>query len=182
MGPVVRIWCIHHHSLGSILGCGTEILLQTATLDPSQLIAEIGGQGYCHAPLWAGLSTPWDLCRDILLFTQFVRSPKRERGKRIWSSVNYLFFLSSSWIYGKNQQVRQSIVWLKDLKGVRGPEMRRVWGCLVWKQWQYSSAEGKGLPLRAVSCKELLTETQLDFRVSVCSSSPSSPTFEWGFL
>lgn len=81
-----------------------------------------------------------------------------ETRKEIWSSVHYLFFLSTSLIYRKSRQVRQDIVWLKDLPWVLRPELIRVWGCLVWKfitiELCWSDKKGVFL-LRAVSCKEL---------------------------
>ena len=68
------------------------------------------------------------------LVTPFVHEiTEGEAREEVWSSVSYLFFISTSLIYGKNQPVRQGIVWLKDLKGVLGPEMRRAWRCLVYK-------------------------------------------------
>ena len=39
----------------------------------------------------------------------------------IFFNVNYLFFISTLWIYRRNQFIRQGIVWLKDLKGELGP-------------------------------------------------------------
>ena len=39
-----------------------------------------------------------------------MRLLKGKLGIEIWSSVNYLFFIFTSSIYGKNQQVKQSIV------------------------------------------------------------------------
>ena len=41
-------------------------------------------------------------------------------GVTLWSSVNYLFFISTSLIHRKNLPVRPGVVWLKDLKGVLG--------------------------------------------------------------
>ena len=38
--------------------------------------------------------------------------------EEIWLSISYLFFISTSLIYGKNQQVRQGVVYPKDLKCV----------------------------------------------------------------
>ena len=62
----------------------------------------------------AGL-TSCDLSFDAIcsysLLTQFVREvTEGEAREKIWSSINYLFFISTSLIYGKNQQVRQGIV------------------------------------------------------------------------
>ena len=77
----------------------------------------------------AGLLIPRDLSLDAVLFTQFAGEINdAEAREEIWSSVNYLFFISTSLIYGKNQWIRQGIVWSKDLKGVLGPEMSRAWG------------------------------------------------------
>ena len=39
----------------------------------------------------------------------------------MWLSVNYLFFISTSFIYGKNKQVKRGIVWSKDVKVVLDP-------------------------------------------------------------
>ena len=74
------------------------------------------------------LLIPHDLLLDIFLFTQFISEiTKGEAKEETWSSVNYLFFISTSLIYGKNQKIRQGIVWLKDLKSVLGLEMNRAW-------------------------------------------------------
>ena len=66
----------------------------------------------------------------LILFTQCVQTTGGEAREEIWSPVNYLFFMSTALIYGKNQQVRQGIVRLKDLKSMLGLELR-TWGCLV---------------------------------------------------
>ena len=48
---------------------------------------------------------------DTILLTQFVHEiTEGEAREEIWSSVNYLFFISTSLIYRENQQVRQGIV------------------------------------------------------------------------
>ena len=66
------------------------------------------------------------------VWSQFVwEITEGDATEKIWSSVNYLFFISTSLIYGKNQQIGQGIVWSKDLKGVLGLEMSRAWGCQV---------------------------------------------------
>ena len=64
----------------------------------------MGGQSRCRPPLCAGvcaaLSTSRDFSLDALLFTQFVRkTTEREAREEIWSSVNYLFFISTSFFY-----------------------------------------------------------------------------------
>ena len=52
-----------------------------------------------------------DLSLDAIFFTQFVSEiTGGEAGKEIWLSVNYLFFISTSFIYEKDQQIRQGIV------------------------------------------------------------------------
>ena len=52
-----------------------------------------------------------DLFLDAILFTQFVcKITEGGARKETWSSANYLFFISTSLIYGKNQQARQGIV------------------------------------------------------------------------
>ena len=82
--------------------------------------------------MYAGLSPSCDFSLDALLFTQFVLEvTEGEAREDIWSSVNYLFFLSTSLLYGENQKVRQGIVWSKDVKVVLDPEVSRAWGCLV---------------------------------------------------
>lgn len=89
------------------------------------------------------------------LVTQFLHEiTGGEARKEIWSSVHYLFFLSTSLIYRKSWQVRQSIVWLKDLQCVLRPELIRIWGCLITIELCWSDKKG-GFLLRAVSCKEL---------------------------
>ena len=56
-------------------------------------------------------STSYDFSVDALLFTQSVHemtegeAGEGEAGEEIWSSVNYLFFISTSLVYGKNQQL-----------------------------------------------------------------------------
>ena len=75
----------------------------------------MGGQSRCCPPLCAGLcaalSTSRDFSLHVFLFTQFVhKTTEGEAREEIWSSVNYSFFISTSFIYGKNQQVRQGIV------------------------------------------------------------------------
>ena len=65
-------------------------------------------------------------------FTLFVHEiTEGEARKAFWSSVSYLFFISTSLIYRKNQLIRQSIVWSKDLKDVLGVEMSRAREYLV---------------------------------------------------
>ena len=65
-----------------------------------------------------------DTSLDAILFTQFIHKfAEGETGEKVWLSVNYLFFISISLTQGKNQRVRQGIVWTKDLKGVLGPEI-----------------------------------------------------------
>ena len=49
-----------------------------------------------------------------------------ESREEIWSSVNYLLFVSTFLIYGKDQHLRQGIVWLKDLKYELELEMSRA--------------------------------------------------------
>ena len=48
-------------------------------------------------------STSYDFSLDALLCTQSVHEmTEGEAREEIWSSVNYLFFISTSLIYGKN--------------------------------------------------------------------------------
>ena len=52
-------------------------------------------------------STSHDFSVDALLFTQSVHEmTEGEAGEEIWSSVNYLFFISTSSIYRRNQHIR----------------------------------------------------------------------------
>lgn len=66
-----------------------------------------GGQSRHHSPLCAGLSAPWGLSLDVIVFTQFCPTVQEitegEARGEILSSVTYLFFISSSLIYRKNQ-------------------------------------------------------------------------------
>ena len=49
-----------------------------------------------------------DTSLDAILFTQFIHKiTEEETGEKVWLSVNYLFFISISLIYWRNQQVRQ---------------------------------------------------------------------------
>ena len=51
-----------------------------------------------------------DFSLEAILFTQFVcKIIEREAMEEIWSSVNYLFFIFTSLIYGKNQHIRQGM-------------------------------------------------------------------------
>ena len=111
----------------------------------SQLIIEIGGQSHRHPPTVCRLvDSSWSSSRWYLvhsLVTQFVHQiTEGEAREEIWLSVDYLFFISTSLIYRKNRQVRQGIVWLKDLKGVLGLEMSRAWG---WKELLTCTQRGK---------------------------------------
>ena len=45
----------------------------------------------------------------LLLFTQCVQTTEGEAREEIWSPVNYLFFMSTALIYGKNQQIRETV-------------------------------------------------------------------------
>ena len=77
-------------------------------------------------PLYAGSVNSCDIPLGTILFTQFGHEITGwETREKIWPSVNYLFFISTTVIYGKNWQVRQYIVWLKDLKGVLGAAMSK---------------------------------------------------------
>ena len=47
----------------------------------------------------------FDSPSDAILFTQFIHQiTEVEAREEIWLSVNYLFFISTSLIYGKNWQ------------------------------------------------------------------------------
>ena len=96
----------------------------------SQLVFEKGARVIpATNPLHCRVLSFCDLPLDIMLFTQFVHKITEGKAREeIWSSVNYLVFISL--IYRKNQQVRQSIVWSKDLESVLGQrwaEHRSVW-------------------------------------------------------
>ena len=48
---------------------------------------------------------------NAILFTQLVREiTEGEAREEIWSFVNYLFFMFTSLIFGKKQQIRQGIM------------------------------------------------------------------------
>ena len=60
----------------------------------------------------------------MLSYSNFVHKvTEGEAREEIWSCVNYLFVISTSFICRKSQQVRKSIVWSRDLKGVLGSKM-----------------------------------------------------------
>ena len=60
---------------------------------------EIGGQIRRYLPLHADLLTPGGFSLDVVLFTPFVhKMTEGEAGESVWSSVNYLFFISISLI------------------------------------------------------------------------------------
>ena len=48
---------------------------------------------------------------DAFLFTQSVHEmTEGEAREEIWSSVNYLFFISTSLIYRRSQHIRQGVM------------------------------------------------------------------------
>ena len=70
-------------------------------------------------------------CRLLLIFLYVLSSyiwdtPDGSGREEIWSSVNFLFFITASLIYGENQQAGQGTEWLKDLKCVLGLKMSRA--------------------------------------------------------
>lgn len=89
-----------------------------------------GDGGRCES----GLFSPPPHCRlvnsswsflDAFLFTQFVlKIIEWEPGGETWSCVNYSSFL----LLCSTERTHRGVVWLKDLKGVLGLEMRRAWG------------------------------------------------------
>ena len=90
----------------------------------SQLIIVTEGQSLQYSPS----CIPMSRCNFLwfffkcYLFTQFIHEiTEGEAREEIWSFVNDLLFISTSLIYEKNQQVRWSIVWSKDLKGGLSP-------------------------------------------------------------
>lgn len=96
------------------------------------LVNHWDSQSHHHPPLCAGLCSLHGLSLDAILFTQFFHElTEGESREEIWSSVYYVVFISISFIYGMNHQIRKTIVWRKDLKGVLGLEMSREWRCLL---------------------------------------------------
>ena len=79
----------------------------------SQLTTEMKGQSNRHPPLGTGLTTRGlllETCSHSLI-TQFVwETVEGEAREEIWSSVNYLFFISTSLIHRKNLPVRPGVV------------------------------------------------------------------------
>ena len=73
---------------------------------------DLKGKGGCnHSPLSAGLLTARFFFFNAILFTQLVHEiTEGEAREEIWSFVNYLFFMSTSLIFGKKQQIRQGIM------------------------------------------------------------------------
>lgn len=67
----------------------------------------------------SAFSTSCGLSLVAILFTQFVPEITEEEAREeVWSPAGYLIFISTSLIYGKNQQVGHSSVRSKDLKSV----------------------------------------------------------------
>ena len=88
---------------------------------------------------WGGRSEPlpsssvcrfidsvWSFFRCYLIHTVW-EITEGEAREEIWSAVHHLFFISTSFIYRKYQQVRQDIVRSKDLKGVIWLELSSAW-------------------------------------------------------
>ena len=103
-----------------------------------------------HQPLVrASLWTSCDLSLDESLFTKFVhRFAEEKLGKRSGHAKD-LFFISTSLIYGKNQQVRQSNLWSKDWKDT----------LVIVTRWEGPLSESPFLQ-RAFSDQVLLTLLQ----------------------
>ena len=118
-----------------------------------------------HSPLPAGLLIFCDFSLDIILFTQFV-------WKEIWSSVNCLFFISTSWIYGMNEQISQGIMWPKGLKDILGPNKlnKGVSDFKVCKKAKGTPVENYFLH-RALACQKLFTNPHLSEHNSVSMES-----------
>ena len=73
---------------------------------------------------------------QMLSCSQFVPGiAEGEAQEEIWSSVSYLFLISTPLIYRKIQEIRirQGVLWSEDLKGMLGPEMSRAWGGLAYE-------------------------------------------------
>ena len=106
----------------------------------------------------------WSFSRCYLIHTVWELTEGEAR-EEIWLFVNSLFFFSTSLIYGKNQHIRQGIVWSKDLKAVLGPEMSRAWGVpgLRLVSRQKGPPAGSSFLQRALSCQKLLTKCQIIF-------------------
>lgn len=146
-------------------------VVKVVTGEKSHLIIAIEGQSHHHPPLCAGLfadlSTSCDLSLDSVLFTQLVwEITEGEAWEKIWPLlVTYASFLLL-WSKEFNLQVRQGIVWSKDLKGVLGLEHG---GCWFKSKVQYSFGEGtrtKDLLQRAAACSELPEKSCLHCQVS----------------
>ena len=88
---------------------------------------EMRGQCHRHPPLCVYLSFLWSFCMCCLIYTVCSQDYWRENWGRDLI-IRYLFFIFTSLTYGKNQHVRQGIVWSKNLKDVLGPKMKRAWG------------------------------------------------------
>ena len=74
-------------------------------------MTEIESESLPSTTVCAGLWTPLNIPLDVILFIQFVHQiTEVEAREEIWSSVNYLFFITTSLIYEKNWQGRQGIV------------------------------------------------------------------------
>ena len=68
-------------------------------------MTEIESESLPSTTVCAGLWTPLNIPLDVILFIQFVHQiTEVEAREEIWLSVNYLFFISTSLIYGKNWQ------------------------------------------------------------------------------
>ena len=68
-------------------------------------MTEIESESLPSTTVCAGLWTPLNIPLDVILFIQFVHQiTEVEAREEIWLSVNYLFFISTSLIYGKNLQ------------------------------------------------------------------------------
>ena len=85
---------------------------------------DLKGKGGCNLTWslrWGSVSSIPTKCRlvdcefyfffNAILFTQLVHEiTDGEAREEIWSFVNYFFFMSTSLIFGKKQQIRQGIM------------------------------------------------------------------------
>lgn len=91
-----------------------------------------GSESLPSLTAWRLVHSFWFFFRCCLVHTASSQSYWRENlGRNLLVTVNYSFFISISLVYRKKHQFRQGIVGSKDVKGMLGPEMSKVWGYLV---------------------------------------------------
>ena len=108
----------------------------------------MGAQSHCHTLLRTDSWTSRDLPLKVILFTQFVLEiMEGEAREEISSSVNNLFFILTSFIYGKNRQGSEWVVKrfercarAREEKSMGVPGLRlvtRQTGCLLQRALSY---------------------------------------------